>query len=1550
MVESCSRAYVTMDNPNHDLDAAAAQSHKLPAGPVAFEERACINFPVVGIGASAGGVEALSSFFRAASAQSGMAFVVIQHLPPDTQSLMSEILGRCTQMPVVQIEDRMSIAPDSVYVIRPGYTVTLSGGELRLGEPVEKRGHRRPVDDFFRSLALEQKEKSIIVILSGTGTNGTAGAQAVKAAGGLCVAQDPDTAEFPGMPRSLVHSGYADQVLPAESIPEFLRNYVRHPFIDSPQIEGEAAATQDLERERHALTEIHALLRTRTGHDFRGYRKPTLLRRIQRRMGIAGVTQLAEYARLVREQAGEASSLANDLMINVTGFFRDPEAWEALRDSALAPLLESSSVGEQLRVWVAACSSGEEAYSLAMLIAEECERLRRSPDVKIFATDTADKSLARARAGIYPGGIEGDLAQERLGRFFDRDDHTYRIKKEIRDMVVFAPQNLLRDPPFSRVDLCTCRNILIYLEPETQKRVLALLSFAVRDGGYLFLGNTETPGEAERSFETISKRWRIYRRVGPAQHRFVDVPYSPRLALQDVVDSQPAVPPLVQAQPPTLSYERALLEEFAPPSVIVDRQERMLYIHGDTTPFLAYPAGEPTNSIVEAARPALRTAVRNAFRQAAESHVAATIDCQLDADDVSLWVRVTAAPIKARFAGRHLRMSFELRPQATRSGTANDAGDNDSGTPTPTLVLRSDSGLEDEVRILRRELQASLEAFEASNEELKASHEEVLSVNEELQSANEELETSKEEMQSLNEELTTVNSQLQAKILELEHTTNDLSNLLSSTSIPVVFLDTQLLVRQYTPAVQDLFELIPTDVGRSISDLAPKFSTEEGTEAGHGAVRNTARAVLRNLTPIEAEVRSQSGRWYLQRTLPYRTADNHIEGVVLTFVDISARKAAEQAMVQMQARLQAALEQMPAAIIIAEAPHGRIMHANRRASALFGQPYPPPFLNVKWSAAVLAFRGRHPDGRRYLANEWPLARALEMGDVVVDEQIEVSPSESERRTLSVSAAPVLDENNSVVAAVSAFWDITQLKAAERAVRDSESRLRLIVENAQDFAILMLDIEGNVTAWNAGAEHIFGWTEAEMLGRSGTVIFTAGDREAGVPEREMRDALHDTRAIDERWHLCKDGTAVWASGVLTVAKDDAGDVKGFVKIMRDNTEQKEAEDRLYAATLAANTARASAESASRAKDDFISMLGHELRTPLNTMRLWVRLLGHEALPEKDRLEGRGAVERAIVAQQQLIDDLLDVSRISAGKLRLDLRPTQLAEAIEAAVEAVRPICARKEVQLIYTASPRIGIVRADPDRIQQIVWNLLSNAVKFTPSGGSVHLELQREGDWVNVTATDNGIGIREDLLPHVFDRFLQGDAGTSRQHGGLGLGLAIAKQLVELHGGSISVTSEGQGKGACFVVRLPFKADPEGLEVLPATGEHAAVDLTGLRVLLVEDEPSARDGTCALLETRGAQLHAVESACAAREAYMLHRPDIIVSDIGLPGEDGYALLQRIRALERERGGSRVPALALTAFAREVDRHRAFEAGYDAHLAKPVDPDRLLEQIAQLTGR
>ena len=572
-----------------------------PSAPVDFTVRARCPFPVVGVGASAGGIEALKGFFAATGADTGMAYIVIQHLSPEHESLMADILGRCTRMPVLVIEAGMRVEPNHVYVIRPGFTVTLRDATLHLGEPVEKRGHRRPIDDFFRSLAQEQKENAIAIILSGTGTNGSAGAQAIKAAGGLCIAQDPETAEFPGMPQSVIHAGYADQVLPVDEIPAALRQYVEHPFLDL-QGKGRVRAAQELERHREDLERIVGIVRNRTGHDFAPYKPPTILRRIDRRLGLLGITSLADYAEVLREKTQEVTALANDLMINVTGFFRDPGAWEAFREAVIEPLVAQRAPDQTIRAWVAACASGEEAYSLAMLITEEAERLGKSVDVKIFATDTADKSLAFARAGIFPGGIEGDISAERLERFFERDDHSYRVKKSLRDQVVFAPQDVLRDPPFSRVDIITCRNLLIYLEPEAQRRALMLMHFALREGGHLLLGNAETLGHADSLFEVVSKRWRIYRRAGVGRQA---------ITLPTVASRAPEVRqvarllPVSLARPsPTATLQAALLDEFGPPTAVVDTNERLVYFHGEAEPYLQLPPGEMTQNLLDLVRPA----------------------------------------------------------------------------------------------------------------------------------------------------------------------------------------------------------------------------------------------------------------------------------------------------------------------------------------------------------------------------------------------------------------------------------------------------------------------------------------------------------------------------------------------------------------------------------------------------------------------------------------------------------------------------------------------------------------------------------------------------------------------------------------------------------------------------------------------------------------------------------------------------------------------------------------------------------------------------------
>jgi two-component system CheB/CheR fusion protein len=1487
-----------------------------------FEPKAALPFPVVGIGASAGGIPALETVFADVPPDCGMAFVIVLHLSPDHTSMLDSILSRQTRLPVQEIVDGVAVEPNHVYVIAPGYSLTLAEGKLHLGEPVEKRGHRRPVDDFFRSLAAEQREKSIAIILSGTGTNGTAGAQAIKAAGGICIAQDPETAAFPGMPSSLIQAGYADQVLAPEKMVTVLQRYIHAPYTDDDR-----DVEEQLVRDRAHLREVLAILRTRTRHDFNGYRTPTLLRRIQRRMSLAAAETLREYADILRQNSEEVGALSNDLMINVTGFFRNPEAWEALRTAVIAPLIAARAESRQpLRAWVTACASGEEPYTLAMIIAEEMSG-KEHFDVKIFATDTADRSLALARAGVYPGGIEADLSPQRLERFFDKDEHTYRVKKMIRDMVVFAPQDILRDPPFSRVDLCTCRNLLIYLEPATQRRVLGLLHFALRDGGYLFLGNTETYGGNEHLFEVVSKKWRIYRRAGLNRPRIELPSFSARSP--DESGRTQEVVALPNARPSaTLILQRALLERYGPPTVVVDRSDHIVYFHGATEPYLQHPAGEPTRDLMQLVRPALRVAARTALRTAVREN--RTVTAQAPANDgLQVPVEITAAPVLPGSSPDHYLLSF--RPLGDAAEAGEEAAVANAARP------HIDKGAGNEVRMLRMELQTTTEAFEAAAEELKAAHEEATSMNEELQSSNEELETSKEELQSINEELSTVNNQLQAKIGQLEATTNDLANLLGSTDIAVVFLDVEFRVRRFTAAVSDLFEMIDTDIGRPLTDLAPKFDDDR--------LIADARSVLQRLIPVDREMQSNSGRWYLRRTLPYRTTENHIEGVVITFVDIAARKRAEDEIVGTRERLQAVLEQMPTAVLITDVPGGHVTYANRRASVMFGELVPSASVQ-DGGLSYPRMSGSDLAGDVYRSEDWPLERALRNNATVSDEEIQISNAQGQPMVVSVSASPVRDSAGNTVAVVGTFLDITLRKQGERELIEARERLRILVESARDFAILQLDLDGNVTSWSSGAERILGWSEQEILGKSGDLVFTPEDRHARQPELEMRQALETGRAIDERWHMRKDGTRFWASGVLTAALDRQGKVLGFVKIMRDVTERKVTEDRLKAAMIAAEHAQAAATQANRAKDEFIAIVSHELRTPLNTIRLWSRMLRNEKLSAADRADGIQMIERAAVAQQQVIDDLFDVSRITSGKLRLAARDTRLADAIRGAVNAITPIAAARGIRLATDIAGDIGIVRADPGRIQQVVWNLLSNAVKFTPASGLVKIEAKRTDDDVLICVTDTGIGIRREMLPRVFERFRQAEVATTRAHGGLGLGLSIAKQIVELHNGTIEVTSEGEGKGATFTVRLPLPQQALGDDDAGA-GISNDADLKGADVLLVEDEALTRDTMCRLLEGRNAKVRAVDSVSAARDAISTRVPHLIISDIGLPGEDGYALIRYLRSLETAQP---VPAVAVTAFVRAEDRQRVLDAGFDDHVPKPVDAERLLGVVMRLLRR
>jgi two-component system, chemotaxis family, CheB/CheR fusion protein len=886
-------------------------------------------FPVVvGMGASAGGLEAFTRFFRTMPPDSGMAFVVIQHLDPTHESLTAELLGKHTKMPVRQVAGDTAVERDHVYVIPPNRDLGIGQGVLRLTPPPARRPTRMPIDFFFRTLAEDRQERAIGIILSGSGTDGTLGLKEIRTVGGIALVQDPTTAQHDGMPRSAIAADAADHVLPVEKMPEILLQYSRHSYVavarHAPAVEEGGADD---------LTGVLALLRTRLHFDFSGYKPGTLVRRVRRRMGLRHVERLPDYLQILRSDPGEVKALFKDLLIGVTRFFRDPEAWHYLEEKVLPSLLREREAGAPLRVWVAGCGTGEEAYSLGMLLIEQSHAAQWSGPIQIFASDVDKEALDIGRTGIYPGSIAADVPAAYLRRFFVKDGNHYRVSKELREAIIFAEQNLIADPPFSKLDLISCRNLLIYLSADVQKRVIALLHFALVEGGHLFLGSAESIGSADDLFDTVSKRWRIYRRIGPTRYGMLALPATAAHGpiLEQAAD--PLAPPRTNRL--LTRVQQQLLERYAPAGVVINRRYEIQLFVGRTDRYLTQPAGAPTDDLLTRVREGLQTRLRALVRQVITDHEAQTVTVRIRRDNAWHRIRIAVEPLHLSGDTEGLLLvSFadEVADVETKPVPAPEAA-SPSATERDESLVRQ---LEAELKASREDLQGTIAGMEASNEELRAANEEVMSVNEELQSTNEELETSKEELQSLNEELNTVNAQLQSKIEEVERTNNDLDNLLTSTNIATVFLDGQLRIRRFTAAATRLFTLIPSDIGRPLADITQTFTDP--------ALLTDVAAVLKTLAPRQAEVAAREGRWYMRQVLPYRTQDDRIEGVVITFSDVAAEtllaaradlEAALNSLTASEARLRTTLDTAADAIITID-ESGRVHSFNRTAEKMFG--------------------------------------------------------------------------------------------------------------------------------------------------------------------------------------------------------------------------------------------------------------------------------------------------------------------------------------------------------------------------------------------------------------------------------------------------------------------------------------------------------------------------------------------------------------------------------------------------------------------------------------
>ena len=1323
---------------------------------------------VVGIGASAGGLQAIERFFDNLPGKTGLAFVIIQHLSPDFKSMMDELLARHTQLPIHLVENGMPVEADHIYLIPPKNEMIISGGRLLLSEQDRHQERTLPIDIFFRSLAQDCGPRAVTVVLSGGGSDGSRGIRDVHEAGGLVIVQDVDSAQFDGMPRTAAESGQAHWVLSPSDMPRVLLEHTAgRP--DAPQ----GGTVTESQPGNATVVEVYRMLQQEYGIDFTHYKPTTVTRRIERRLALAQSSDIDEYIRRLKSDRSELDVLYRDLLIEVTHFFRDRQAFQVLEEQVLPDLLARQPREAPLRLWVAGCATGEEAYSLAILLEDLMETLGERP-VKIFATDMHRGSLEHATRAIYTPEALAGVSEERLARYFTRIGDRYQVVPELRQRIVFAQHNVIKDAPFTRVDLVSCRNLLIYLQPAAQQKVLSLFHFALNRNGFLFLGPSETVGPLAVGFETLDKHWRVYRKRSDAR-----IPVDARL---QPATARSALPPFQSAGgryslSQLLGTYDALLEQTMPPSLLVNERAELVHAFGGAGRFLHHRDGRQALDVLELVGPELKMVLMGGLKRAIVEPTAIVYrDVRISEADGDRPYKVTIQRIGSRGGGApHLLVSFE---QMEVTGAAK--------RPSETEV-EMDEVSRDRLRALEAELAHTKESLQSAIEELETSNEELQASNEELQTSNEELQSTNEELQSVNEELYTVNAEYQRKIGELTEVTNDMDNLLASTEIGTIFLDPELKIRKFTPQIAKAFNLVPHDLGRSIETFADQMKHPELVE--------DLNRVLSTGQPAERELGDVDGKAFYSRILPYRTK-GAMAGVVITLIDVSGLKLAEDALFHERYLLNSLLASTPDAIYFKDV-RGRLIRANEAMATRLGLKDPV--------AAV---------GKT----------ALELPN-------------------------------------------------------QEVALEL---HRKDDAVI-----------RTGETHHY------KLERS-------APRHAGETDR-------------------------WDLVTRLPLRDRAGVLVGMAAIFRDVTEQKLAEEKI--------------QDSVRRRDQFLAMLSHELRNPLGAIVTATALLkSRRAAANTPRF--LGILERQSAQMANLLDDLLEASRVTQNKITLKRHVLDLRSAAREAAETARGLIESRGLTFTIDLDGEPLWIDADQARLQQIQANLLNNAAKYTPKGGHVTLRVGYEDNEAVFRLRDDGVGLPPEMTESVFELFVQSKRTLDRSGGGLGVGLTLVRSLVTMHGGTVNVHSDGEGKGCEFVVRFPLtdRKEPQA-EPPPSHTESVRRPLReGATIVVVEDQADSRETLCELLSQEGFACRTAENGSEGLALIDELRPPAAILDVGLPGIDGFEVARRLRADPKHSG---MLLIALTGYGQAAERARGQEAGFDEHLVKPVNLDELVGLLAEM---
>ena len=1274
---------------------------------------------IVGVGASAGGLSAFRELLANTPAQTGMALVLIPHLDPKHKSMMEELLADKTAMPICQASNGLKVEANKVYILPAGKGLNISRGELQLVALETPTYRWTAIDQFLRSLAVDQRERAVGIILSGTGSHGSQGVKEIKLAGGLVLAQTIETSQYPQMPENAINTGMVDLVLAPADMPAALIDYTQHSYLSQQTVDAEIAPEQ--------INPILNVLRSRTRFDFRNYRQNMLVRRIHRRMSLCHLDSLEQYQQYLRDTPEEVNNLNKDLLIGVTAFFRDPEAFHVLEQRVVSTLVERSDENTPVRVWVPACSSGEEAYSIAILLLEGFAAANKTPNIQVFATDIDEDALAVARQGVYPESIVNDVSVARLKRFFVKaGEDKYRVTQQLRDVLVFASQSVISDAPFSQLDLISCRNMLIYLLPEMQAKVIQLFHFALKDNAYLLLGPSESMGRQSASFSVLSKKWRLFQRLQLHRRSLADIPIGG--ATQSLRSTHRETSAITSSSSKANFGEltlKMLLMDYAPASVLVNRNYQILQFYGPTTHYLELPNGEPTHDLISMLRKGLTSRVRSvAHRAWQEQQLVADNNARVSREGHYVHCRIIARPVPhSSDADKLLLISFEDR-DLQQSVSVPEAE-----TAETVEEQRIVEQLEYELKATREDLQSNFEELESSNEELKAANEEMMSMNEELQSANEELETSKEELQSMNEELNTVNTELQAKVEELESSHDDISNLLASTDIATIFLDREMRIKLFNPPTADLLHLRESDIDRPISDFSGRVNNDHFS--------TDAQKVLDKLASVERVVSSQltnsddaDMRNYLRRMVPYRATNDRIGGVVVTFVDITERyqleQELEQRVLERTQQLQSSREQLSLVLNAAGAAVWEIDADQQRTllwedihSRLFGDP--PESTTDTWDWWLQRV---HPEQRQSV--EKSLIQAMAGDELRWEQQYQFAMAGGDYHWLSDIAHITRHSDGSFLRITGALIDINQRRLTELALAEREQRLSAIMEYSAE-ALIVADRNGFITDHNLVAEQVFGYSAEELTGLPISQLVPERFRQKIEQRMEAYLLTGDTALMNQRsdhFGLRKDGTTFPLQVTVTHVKQFGL----FVGLIRDLSEHRLLEEEV------SNISTWEQERTGRELHDGLGqrLTGLTMLTTHVKNRLLELELEEVNLVQDIIAELKGAAE--------------EVSRISHGLAPISITPGGLADALAILIAKVGDAAA---VECSFQNQSTVIISNQQAaNQIFRIAQEAFNNALKYA---GAKHISITLDeiDDVVELCISDDGIGFdMEELMSY----------------------------------------------------------------------------------------------------------------------------------------------------------------------------------------------------------